>query len=102
MPNSACNAKLPQALVIFSLLYMISPQMYFLSGSLLNQEWKIYLQKWVLSSAKLFEIPFAEIIKPWSQAISQAVGQFQTLLSLSGFFEEAAWLEVTFACTGSP
>lgn len=50
--------------MIFSLPYMISPQMYLLSRLLLNQEWKIYLQKLVLSSVKLFEIPFAEVIKP--------------------------------------
>lgn len=63
MPNTACNAMLPQALVIFSVLNMFSLQKYFLSGLLLNEEWKICLQKLVLSS-QLFEIPLAEIIRP--------------------------------------
>lgn len=33
-----CLQQLPQALVSFSLPYMISPQMYFLSGLLLKSE----------------------------------------------------------------
>lgn len=69
-----CLQQLPQALVSFSLPHMISPQIYFLSGLLLKSEtvWNT----------------FCRIIKPLWQAISQAIEQFQTLLSLSRFLED--------------